>query len=299
MGIRIKQPSTSGNGVPVVTADNGLTVNTPGNVELGGQLIKTTTVDLNGQLFQIGGVDQGGGISFLGLLGNNAQLASYSPTPNNFVSLVSASGATQSVDIQQTDVVLQRTTELSLLVSSQGLTSGIIDNSSGTKRKQMSYRYLTTEGVVIRDDIAQVGMQEFADYSANYTDRNYITRGWALANLPSLPVTVMFAAQSASRNVFTYLNPLAANKKVFRVNMAIQALTATVAVVTLTLTFTDTSNVVRNLSFLNSSALAAGANYSNTYNIMSRPGTNIQLVFTIVSGTLTYDISASVENMVI
>lgn len=127
--------------IPVTGADNGLSVSGT-NVELGGNLVKSTNVALNGQLLYIGDIRSG--LQFV---------------PNVLTSLESSSVAGNSASI-----------EVSLSTASieaQNLTpasSSITVTSSGVGN-----------AMIVNDGIQSIGLTDAADYSANKQANSYIT----------------------------------------------------------------------------------------------------------------------------
>lgn len=147
---------------PALTFDNGLNI-TGTTVELGGAIIQDTNIGISGYQFSIASPS----IRF--------QLDDFN---KNLILNVQTTGTTSSD--YYTGIASSVNNSLT-----DPATSGLF---TGTALLYARYTggsselLITPSAMTIYDQINSTGLQEAVDYSANYTARNYITKGYADAN---------------------------------------------------------------------------------------------------------------------
>lgn len=138
-----------------VNGFNGL--NGSGAIQLGGLLISSTDIDTDINVLSITTPDPGSGTSAVTKFGNT--ITSY------FTSQITGTSSGALLNVALSGLGMNG------IVSSTGAGyAGFVTDAS---------YFSSTQNPVIIDQINSIGLREFADYSANYNARNYISKGYA------------------------------------------------------------------------------------------------------------------------
>lgn len=299
MGIIVfnTRPGGSSSVSGLTTANNGLTVNPAGNVQLGGVLVSDTQIDLTDKSIQFFAVNAG-------------ITTDYTIATNSIIREITDSGGNgdnTSVTQDVTSVVTIGTNG----VSTNSASVSVVSND-GADEVSVVLNVQTTVGLTafimgdslaglnVSDTISSVGLIGLEDYQAFAVDHDLVYAQVSTVKAllgsntvtPSIVPGVEVLGATSTQAVLTLPTPVSGNP-IYRLNGQLHVNTVTVGTVKLSVAYTDIASAPQTFDLVPLLS-AIGDTATPPMVFKAKQGTNIVVTAT-VTGTINYSAAVFAE----